>query len=74
MKALEKPHIQLICNPYECDLESSINKRITMDVMQKDLTRDEMLEVFESFMKSIGYDLDEMEYLSIEKYTEVGLV
>ena len=32
---LDKPYIQLICHPYEH--ETSVNTRIMIDVMQKDL-------------------------------------
>ena len=47
--ALDKPYIQLICNPYEHS--TSVNTRVTIEVMQKDLSRDDMIEVFEGFMK-----------------------
>lgn len=60
----DKPYIQLICNPYEH--ESSVNTRVTIDVMQKDLSRDEMIEVLENFMKSMGYDFEPHEALGIE--------
>ena len=63
-KAEDKPYMQLICNPYEH--ESSVNTRITIDVMQKDLSRDDMLEVFEGFMKAIGFHFTDHEYISIE--------
>jgi hypothetical protein len=62
--ATEKPYIQLICNPYEHI--TSVNTRITIDVMQKDLSRDDMIEIFETFMKSIGYHFDENEHLTID--------
>ena len=62
--ALEKPYIQLICHPYEHD--SSVNTRITIDVMQKDLSRDEMIQVLEDFMKSVGYSFAQHECLSID--------
>jgi hypothetical protein len=63
---LDKPYIQLICNPYEH--ESSVNTRITVDVMQKDLSRDDMLQVFEDFMKAMGYVFSQKESLSIEAH------
>ena len=62
--ALDKPYIQLICNPYED--KSSINTRITIDVMEKDLSRDDMVGVLESFMKAIGYNFADHEALGIE--------
>jgi len=65
-KALDKPYIQLICHPYEH--ESSVNTRVTIDVMQKDLSRDEMLQVLQDFMKSMGYSFSEKESLCIEAY------
>ena len=65
-KPTDKPYIQLICNPYEH--ETSVNTRITVDVMQKDLSRDEMLEIFETFMKSMGYHFSSKESLCIEAY------
>ena len=61
--ALDKPYIQLICHPYEH--ATSINTRITIDIMQKELSRDDMLEVFETFMKSMGYHFEENETLCI---------
>ena len=60
---LEKPYIQLICHPYEH--ETSVNTRVTIDVMQKDLSRDDLCEVFESFMKSMGYGFSSNESLGI---------
>ena len=51
--ALDKPYMQLVCNPYEHS--SSVNTRVTIDVMQKDLSRDDMVEVLEGFMKAMGY-------------------
>lgn len=59
--ALDKPHITLICNPYEHD--TSVNTRITIDVMEKDLSKDEMVQVLEDFMKAIGYFFDANEHL-----------
>jgi hypothetical protein len=61
-----KPYIQLICNPYEHD--TSVNTRVTIDVMQKDLSRDDMVEVLEGFMKAIGYSFSDKESLCIEAY------
>ena len=63
--ASDKPYIQLICNPYEH--ATSVNTRITIDVMQKDLSRDDMLEVFEGFMKAMGYSFSDKESLCIEE-------
>lgn len=65
-KALDKPYIQLICHPYEH--ETSVNTRITIDVMQKDLSRDDMLEVMQDFLKSMGYHFGDKEYLTIETH------
>lgn len=62
----EKPYIQLICHPYEHS--SSVNTRITIDVMQKDLDRNDMVEVLEGFMKACGYHFDKNEALCIEAY------
>ena len=64
--ALDRPYIQLICNPYEH--ATSVNTRITIDVMEKDLSRTEMLEVMQSFMKAMGYGFTEKEVLCIEEY------
>ena len=62
----DKPYIQLICNPYEHS--SSVNTRITIDVMQKDLDRNDMVEVLEGFMKAMGYNFSNKEALCIEAY------
>lgn len=63
--AEEKPYIQLICHPYED--ASSTNTRITIDIMEKDLSRDDMIGVLETFMISIGYHFSEGEHLEIIK-------
>ena len=63
--ALDKPYIELICNPYEHS--SSVNTRITIEVMQKEISRDEMVEVFETFMKAMGYHFSQNEALCIEE-------
>ena len=60
----DKPYIQLICNPYEHS--SSVNTRVTIDVMQKDLSRDDMPELFGQFMKACGYHFDQNEAVGIE--------
>lgn len=62
--AEEKPYITLTCNPYED--KSSTNTRITIDVMEKDLTRDDMIQVCEDFIKAMGYNFSEKECLGIE--------
>ena len=64
--ASDKPYVQLICHPYEH--VTSINTRITIDVMQKDLSRDDMVEVFEGFMKAMGYSFSDKESLCIEAF------
>ena len=63
--ALDKPHIILVCNPYEH--QSSINTRVTLEVMEKDLSRDDILGVLEKFMRAIGYNLDIDEQLVIDR-------
>lgn len=62
--ALDKPYITLTCNPYED--ETSVNTRLTIEVMEKDLTRDDMIQVCEDFMKAIGYHFNKREHLGIE--------
>jgi len=62
-EALSKPYIQLICHPYED--RSSVNTRVTIDIMEKDITRDELVQVFEDFIKAVGYNLTD-EQLTIE--------
>lgn len=62
----DKPYIQLICNPYEH--HTSVDTRVTIDVMQKDLSRDDLCEVFQCFMKSMGYHFKENESVCIEAY------
>lgn len=65
MKALDKPYIEFICNPYECKLGSSVNTRIKIDIMEKDICSDDLLETFELFMKAIGYSLKDNQQLEI---------
>lgn len=60
----DTPYIQLICHPY--GHETSVNTRITIDVMQKDLMRDDMVAVLQDFMKAMGYNFSDGESLCIE--------
>ena len=62
--ATDKPYITLPCNPYEHD--TSVNTRITIEVMEKDLSRDDMIQVCEGFMKAMGYNFSQHEVLGIE--------
>jgi len=62
--ASDKPYITLTCNPYEHD--TSVNTRLTIEVMEKDLSRDDMIQVCEDFMKGIGYHFNKGEYLGIK--------
>ena len=62
--ALDKPYITLTCNPYEHD--TSVNTRLTIEVMEKDLSRDDMIQVFEDFMKAMGDQFEPHEVLGIE--------
>ena len=62
--ATDKPYITLTCNPYEHD--TSVNTRITIVVMEKDLSRDDMIQVCEGFMKAMGYNFPPHEVLGIE--------
>ena len=64
--AEDKPYIQLICHPYEHS--TSVNTRVTIDVMQKDLSRDDMLQVFQDFLRAMGYHLGDNEYLAIDSH------
>ncbi len=64
--AEDKPYIQLICHPYEHS--TSVNTRVTIDVMQKDLSRDDMLQVFQDFLRALGYHLGDKEYLTIDSH------
>jgi hypothetical protein len=45
-----------------------VNTRITIDVMQKDLSRDDIVEVLEGFMKAMGYSFSDKESLCIEAF------
>ena len=63
---LDKPYIQLICNPYEH--ATSVNTKITIDIMEKELSRNDMFEVFETFMKAMGYHFEPNEHIGIEEY------
>ena len=40
---MKEEYIQLICNPYGDD--SSVNTRVTIDIMDRDISRDELIEV-----------------------------
>ena len=64
--ALDKPYITLTCNPYEHD--TSVNTRLTIEVMEKDLSRDDMIQICENFMKAMGYRFSNKESLCIEAY------
>lgn len=63
--ASDNPHIQFICHPYECSFNSSVNNRVTYDIVQRDISRDELLEQFQYFMKAMGYHFDTDETIAI---------
>lgn len=65
-KATKEPYMEFICNPYEH--ETSVNTRVKIEVMQKDLSRDDMIQVLEDFMKAVGYRFGDKECLGIEVY------
>ena len=60
----DKPYISFVCHPYEH--ETSVNTRVSIDIMQKDLSRDDLCEVFENFMKSMGYHFNSNGSLGIQ--------
>lgn len=62
---MKEEYIQLICNPY--GHESSVNTRVTIDIMDRDISRDELIEVLDKFMRTIGYHFKDDEFLGIEK-------
>lgn len=68
--ALDKPYITLTCNPYEHD--TSVNTRLTIEVMEKDLSRDDMIQVCEDFMKAMGYNFANHEVLDVTSLHAVG--
>lgn len=49
------PHISLICYPHN----PNTGVKTTVDIMDVDIGRDELVDIFESFMKSLGYYFDE---------------
>jgi hypothetical protein len=61
----DEPYIQLICNPYKTPYSDSVKTRITIDVMQQDLLRDDLIELFETFAKSIGFPFGANERIDI---------
>jgi hypothetical protein len=62
---VKEEYIQLICNPYGDD--SSVNTRVTIDIMDRDISRDELIEVLDKFVRAIGYQFKDDECLGIEK-------
>ena len=62
---MKEEYIQLICNPYGDD--SSVNTRVTIDIMDRDISRDELIEVLDKFVRAIGYQFKDNECLGIEK-------
>jgi len=62
---LDRPYVQFICHPYHCEFGSSVNNRVTYDIVQKDISRDDMLEQFQYFMKAVGYHFDTDEHIVI---------
>ena len=62
--ATDKPYITLTCNPYEHD--TSVNTRITIEVMEKDLSRDDMIQVCEIFLNPLYYEIESLMNLIIK--------
>lgn len=60
-----RPYVQFICHPHECLWSTSINSRVTYDIMEKDVSREDMLEQFQYFMSAMGYHFDTNETITI---------
>ena len=62
---MDKPSYKFISYPYECTLNSSPNILIEHTITSKDVTRTEMLELFEGFLKACGYNFGPNEVIDV---------
>jgi|TARA_R110000824_G_scaffold16272_2_gene67639 hypothetical protein len=62
---IDKPSFKFTCYPYDCPIGSSPNVLIEHTVLSKDLTRSDLLEQFEYFMKAASYYFENNEHIDI---------
>ena len=62
---MDKPSYKFISYPYECSMNSSPNILIEHTITSKDVTRTEMIEIFERFLKSCGYHFNPNEVIDV---------
>jgi len=62
---MDKPSYKFTCYPYECSMNSSPNVLIEHTITSKDVTRTDMLELFEGFLKACGYHFGPNEVIDV---------
>ena len=62
---MDKPSYKFISYPYECSMNSSPNVLIEHTITSKDVTRTDMLILFQQFLKSCGYNFDPNEVIDV---------
>ena len=71
MRKSDTPFYQFINYPYESDLHyRHVRNKVTFDIMEQDLSRTEMLEQFELFLKACGYFFHPNESIEIVENDE----
>jgi hypothetical protein len=62
---MDKPSYKFTCYPYECSMNSSPNVLIEHTITSKDVTRTDMLVLFQHFLKACGYNFDPNEVIDV---------
>lgn len=62
---MSNPSYKFTSYPYECPFRSSPDVLIEHSIITKDMSRNEMLEQFEYFLKAVGFHFDATESIEI---------
>lgn len=62
---MDKPSYKFTCYPYGCSMNSSPNVLIEHTITSKDVTRTDMLVLFQHFLKACGYSFDPNEVIDV---------
>jgi len=67
---MSNPSYKFTSYPYECPFRSSPDVLIEHSIITKDMSRNEMLEQFEHFLKAVGFHFDATESIEIVDHGE----
>ena len=66
----DTPYIVFSCNPYEFIDEDAVDSAVQFSIYDQDLSRSQLVEQFEKFLKAIGYPMSSTEELKVVDYKD----